>query len=350
MRQKILIVEFHRYHDEVLPSWCRAFHDLGFEVHVLMRKENWRKNAFVWSAKPNKAIVFQPWLRVLLKISTAFLSLLRYRLVVFNTVEPSFMLKIAQRFHGRMIATLHNGHLVHNDRQYSDALKQGFPFFSLAEFISAEFLGNPIRTLFPYYLSDQIPHPEAGSVRFCVQGNFEYGRRNYSSLIKALQRFERHSLEDFQVIFVGQVNPANFEHFQRAAAECGVLDTMQFVTGSVGYSEYFRHITSCHYLLTLLDPDDPTFEVYYRNSASSSISMSVGLGVVPIMDSTLAKLYGLDDIAITYPANQDLYEAMEQALKLSEQDRLERVGRLQKFRAEKLEQNAINLKTFLDGH
>jgi hypothetical protein len=346
---KALIIEFHRYHDEVLPSWSRAFHDIGWEAHVVTRKTNWTKDAFAWTERPDKRLVFQPWQRFLLKKGMPNLFFFGYDAVVFNSVEPPFLLEVAKRFRGRVLAVVHNAHLVASDPTYAEAARSKVSFFALADFIAKGFLGGPARTLFPYQLSSRPARPQPGTVRFCVQGNFEYGRRNYPSLLQVLQRFKDEGLKNFEVVFVGNVNPRDLEKFQKAGTEYGVLDELRFVNGGLAYADYFERITSCHYLLPLVEPDVPALEAYYRDSASSSLSMAIGLGVVPVMDRSLAQLYGLSDIALTYSPAETLYAAMRLALELTERDRLERVQALGRLKETRLAQNAANLKTALEG-
>lgn len=348
-RKKALIVEFLAYHDEVLPSWVRAFHDLDYEVHVLTRKENWAKDAFAWTRRPDRTLVFQPWQRFLLKQGLPNLFFRGYDAVVFNSVEPTVLLDVARRFHRRASAVIHNANLLSSRPEFATAVRRGLPFWALAEFIAQGYLGGPDRTLFPYYLSDKAVRPAPGPLRFCVQGNFEYGRRNYPSLLEVLKRFKAEGRNDFEVVFVGNVSPRDFDLFQRAGAEYGVLDKLRFLKGGLKYQDYYSHIASCHYLLALVEPGVPDLQAYYRYSASSSISMAVGLSVIPVMDRSLAELYGLQKIALTYSPAETLYAAMSEALQLSDDDRKRRIDSLAKFRDARLAQNAANLKSFLDS-
>lgn len=344
---KALIIEFHRYHDEVLPSWYRAFHDIGYEVHVLTRKQNWIKNPFAWTDRPDKCLVFQPWQRYWLKKGLPNVFFFGYDVVVFNSVEPPFLLAAAKGFRGRVIASIHNAHLVTTDPLYNEAARDKPQLFALADFIAKEYLGGPERTLFPYYLSQRQPNPQPGTVRFCVQGNFEYGRRNYPSLLQVLRRFKDEGRRNFEVVFVGNVDPRDFEKFQKAGEVYGVLDQLRFVNGGLRYDEYFEHIAACHYLLALIEPGVPSLDAYYRDSASSSMSMAIGLGVVPVMDRALAVLYGLEDIAVTHDSEETLYGGMRQALELGDSKRVVRVRALEGLREARLARNAANLKTFL---
>jgi len=348
MARRVLILELNNYHDEVLPTWCRAFRELGFRVDVLTSRANWKKNVFALTEKPD-SLRWQRLFRVFLKKGLAFLLRWRYTVIVFNSVEPAEFLRFAGRFGKRCIGVLHNAALVTRDPEYSRTLREGpTVLWSLADFVSERYLGGTQHTLFPYHLSDRSVSP-GDTLTFCVQGHFEYGRRNYDSLLQALRRLKDDGVSGFRVAFIGKVKPHDFERFRAAAESLEVMEFLQFFSSGLAYGEFFSQIAQCHYLLPLLEPGIPAHEGYYKDSATSSISMAVGLSVIPVMERKLAELYGLTEIALTYSLDETLYQAMSVAIGLSEADRRDRVARLAAFRGQRLKQNTENLRAFLDS-
>lgn len=325
-RQKALVVEFHNHHDEVLPSLCGVLEALGYEVTVMTTAQNLKKDAFclVSEARPKRFIVLGPWRRAALHAGLGKLLIGGYDLVVYNSIEPVRLLQLIQKIGARAaLGVIHNGILTRSDPRYRALLAQpGFGLLALERFVSEKYLGTPKRAIYPYFLSSQ-ELPKAQKALFCVQGTFDYNRRNYETLLTALREFKERGETGIAVRFIGNVRSNDFHHFVSRCQEFGVEPMVEFLRGGHDYRSYFAQIAECSFLLPLLEPGVSAIQPYFDSTASSSVTMGVGLGVIPLVHEELAELYGLHDASVTY-GSRSLYQAMSEATRLSS----ERVGAL----------------------
>jgi len=85
------------------------------------------------------------------------------------------------------------------------------------------------------------------------------------------------------------------------------------------------------------------FEPYFLDKITSSISMAIGVGNIPLTPSEIGQLYDLGQLAIDYQ-DGGLSQAMNTALDLSVSARQRMVGEVHSKRARLLEASLVNLE------
>jgi len=313
--KRAILVELNRYHGEVLPSLVYYLNSLGYWVDILTTADLILLDPFVYSQ--NLDCKIEP-------ISNSFSQFNwqhkvdQYDILVWNSIEPEKHLDLVSNVHAPTLAIIHNGsRLLSTEYKnfFNDKNRQALV---LSPHLQDYIANNGLTTnwIFPSYFSD-IPHSgQHKSVSFCVQGKMEFKRRNYMSMIKATKSIVRNKeSKSFHVKYIGKSD--SFEGFllRSLIKLYGLTDYTRYSNQVSLYKEYLKELSVSDFLCPLID-DSKKYRSYYCEKASSSIPISIGNGIIPILHEKFAKLYHLENIAVCY-SNSKLENALRDALNLT---------------------------------
>ena len=348
---KVLVIEYHDYHDEILPSFVRGLRVLGHSADVMVSRECEARGIFTLldeSESADRRILDVRW-KALLKAGFAGMLSAGYDAMILNSAEPEGLLRKFFRTRRRFIATVHNGELLQKNETYAHAVRtmRILPLV-LAAFISRRCFGNDRRAFYPYYFGHVMQNkcPNRLSIFFVFREVSNSRRRNYISLLNALVEAKRDGVNNFRVEMIGEIRGTDYELFYEYATEAGVAHYLIQKGGGHQYSEYLSSICSADFILPLLDKGSSAYMPYFRFKQTSSIAISIGLGIIPVLDPGLADLYGLGSCAIR--CGQGLYNGLRQAMELTTADRIKLRKNLTNIREHFLTISVSNLKTALE--
>ncbi len=309
---KCALIEFNYYHDETLPSLVYLLNRIGIVPDVYLPVRAARKDPFAYARSLRWRRFFTDGLWAVRGTPSRFL---RYEFAIFNSVEPPSVLHRAAANNVPTLAVLHNADLPAAHSEYAAYFSSPARRPIVLWGYIAEALGSRLdaRWIAPVYLGD-TPQPPSrrGPVTFCVQGNLEYSRRNYQSLLQAVSAL-RHERRDFKVSVVGRSDGLDGLAFKREVARADLGRFFSFTSGEIGYRDYFARVAAADFLLPLIDASSERYSPYFRCKLTSSMSLAIGLGVVPIAHTRLATLYRVAEGGLTYE-DGGLADAMRQAL------------------------------------
>jgi hypothetical protein len=201
----------------------------------------------------------------------------------------------------------------------------------------------------PVYLGD-VPHPTERSdrVNFCVQGNIAFDRRNYESLVAATEQLLGAGESSFRITFVGRSDTPDGLAFRARLARSAASAVTDFTAPSIPYRDYYSILAGSDFILPLVDTSTPEYSYYFVDKATSSLAVTIGLGVVPVLQSRLAQLYEVSDSGICHEDGQ-LAEAMSQALVLGSKETLRLREGLAKRREALLAETVANLRRAVEA-
>jgi hypothetical protein len=306
------LIEFNHVHDQILPTQVYLLNRLGIRPDVYMAAQAIRNDAFVYAEglEYRRLRTDGWWWRIRGTPS----RLARYDLVVANSIEPLGVLGRVAAIGLPTVGVLHNADLIY-EPIYADYFRgRGRVPLVLAKHVASSLSPvGAVEWIAPVYLGEPAPRTRADHRwRFCVSGNIEFSRRNYAALLHAVADL---SLErsDFVVTCLGRADwdgPA----FRAQIADAGLERFFEFSESEISYGRYFSEAAGADFLLPLLDTSSCVFAPYFRTKVNSSLLMAVALGVVPVVHSAFARLYGLGpDTAILYE-DDPLVDAMRRAL------------------------------------
>jgi len=299
---KCALVEYNYYHDEVLPTLVYVLNNLGISVDVYAPRRTRRNNPFVhttglsYSLRDSDGLFF--------KLIMERRQFRRYDFLLLNSLEPKWILERVAGIPIPIIAVMHNGNLITADPDYG----RFFALFGrkplvLAKHIS-DFLSEAIvaRWVSPVLLGRVRPAKvdTPGQVRLCVQGNLEFERRNYESLLDAIGQLRARGVKDLKVMIIGRSGTNDGLIFREQIRKRNLVSCFEFSKGELPYKNYYEFIAKANFLLPLVDTTSGHYRPYFLDKVTTSVLVSIGMGVIPIIHEQLADLYGIKSESVTY--------------------------------------------------
>ena len=336
------LVEFTVAHGETLPTFVHLLNSLGVDVDVYARSPILESDPF--GQCPGLRCTVADLDDVITRARIRLRHFGQYDFVLANSAEPKPLLARLAAIRAPLIGVVHNAVLLDEDEGYRSFF--GSPSrrpLALGRHVTSS-LDDPadLRWVAPVHLLERREPTGVRWHRFCVQGRIDLRRRDYWGLLDAVEELKTSGVDEFEVDLVGGDRALDGVRLRRSIRQRG-LDTL-FTThdGPFRYGECFRRISSAGFVLPLVDSTSPLFRPYFEDKITSSISMALGTGSIPVMHQRLAELYDLVDLAIGYP-DGGLAAAMKTALELSEEARLRMAERIDQKRQWLLDESLDNL-------
>lgn len=341
------VVEFNKVHGELLPTLVLLLNLQGIEVDVFASYRVMANNPFTLT----KGLNYRSFLisRLAFRMLSSLGFFHRYDFLIFNSLEiygsdPTWLQRTISRWKGSpVLAIVHGPSAVGSWAMFSPTKA---PLVLSALSAKTLPLGSESSWIAPVFLASTEQTAErSGPARFCVPGNISADRRNYAALIDAVGELTRSGHRDFVVSLVGRSATDGQAIKERIHAE-GLQHYFEFHDSDIPYAEFYFQVARSHFILPLIDRTSAKFHCYYEGTVTSSLLLSLGFSIVPVLERDLAELHGVAKGAITY-SSQGLAGAMKLALQLAEPRRIEMRGFLAAARERLLEESDANLRALV---
>lgn len=303
-KNSVLIVEPNSYHGEILPGFVKYFQDLGFNVDLLLRHENFEDNPFINVKNINIFSLSANKIKEVLK----FQKINNYEFLFISTT--SYMEK--QGFQGyyldylnylpktkRGILQVEHTFDENNKKRELDYLKQN-RLFTLSGFDNTLMLN-------PHYFAQIEPnHEKIKKTKFLISGHWAKGNE---LLIKTVEALAKEGLENFEIRVLG-----SRIHIPKE------LKKYFKILGYVKFKTLYEELKNIDFILPMLDEFDENHKHYLTGTTSGSKQQSLGFLKPLLINEKFAKEYGFNNKnSIVYREN-NLLGSMKNAIKMS-QDR-----------------------------
>jgi hypothetical protein len=340
------IVEFNWWHDEVIPTLVHALNRMGFFVDVYMPRKAISADAFAFARDLRYEILPTDGLGAAARGTPARRR--RYDLTIANSIEPDVVLRKVDRIPGPMLAVVHNAGRIGSDPEFAaffDSPRR-FPIVLWDHLAACLPAGSPGTWAAPVYLGEVPPQERtADETNFCIQGTLSFSRRNYGSLLAAVETLGGAAAESMRLTFAGESDFPDGRAFRSSLPARG--PKMEFTAPWVPYMELYRAIAASDFILPLIDTTAATYAPYFIDKMTTSLAVGIGLGIPSVIHSRLAELYGVADASICYE-DGGLAEAMARAMAMPESERSLLRERLRERRDALLDANEANLRAAVD--
>jgi glycosyltransferase involved in cell wall biosynthesis len=215
-----------------------------------------------------------------------------------------------------MLVVLHNGYALIANSEYDGLRNKGAhsvvvlskhiqKFLAQREIVSYRI--HPSLGLKAEFVDDCQKHAST----FCVQGYINFDRRNYDSLLTAASKLKEKNVQcNFKI--VGRLGRQS-RIMQERISELAVSDYFTFIGDAVSYQDYYRAIGSCKFLLVLVDDSRMIYRPFFEDKCTSSLSIALGLDVIPVVNSRFAEAYDIAECSVPYESD-DVYSGIVSAL------------------------------------
>lgn len=307
---KVLIVEPHPYHQEILPCFVKYFQELGYNVDCYIRRECRHSHVFCkMPHKPNiKYYDHEKLCEILSDCS-------RYDYVFFSSFE--FMDKNFQGKITDFLGYIPNAkygimgchHTLSNIKDYNsvDFVKNN-KIFSCSGF---KYNNKVVPMLAPiYYGGFTGAHKLKEKRKFIVVGAVTSYSKNHNLLFETAEKLINDKYKNFQITIIGKGKlkiPYKFRKYIK-------------FKGAVPFNKMFKFIEKSDFYLPLMDLQLQDHLRYLTNCCSGSRNLVLGFNKPCLINNVFGKAYKFNETnAILYNEN-NLYDAMVKALQISETD------------------------------
>ncbi|GEM_PF-5145754 len=342
---KCALIEHNFYHQETLPTFAYLLNKLGIKVDVYTSREGIKNNVFYYCSNLRYSLKRSD--KLTFKLSAKIKKYKDYDFIIINSLEPKSIMFEASKLHIPTLAVVHNANLLIEDHEY-------ISFFSTANRIPIVLAKHIVSYLNKQIKASWIAPLYLGSFKnittrrpiFCVQGNLEYSRRNYDSLIESVESLLSDGIDHFIVMLIGRNNTLDGTVFKKKIHKRNLSRHILLSDKNLSYRDYFNMIKKAQFILPLLDRTSEKYNPYFSYKITSSISIALGSSLIPIVHKDLAKLYEIEDSSFIYN-DGELYKAMKKAIYSDKETLNSKRRHLKKLRENMLNISQKNLKISL---
>jgi len=365
MKKRAVVLEFNRYHGEVLPSLVSLLNGLGFSADVYVHPDLLARNPFAGLTHLDFKVM--PIERDSLDMALWKDRLSVYDVLVLNTFQPDETIREFAEIGMPMLLVVHNGRvLLESEFCREHIIPRHREVLVLSPHVASFLKKNGVDStwIFPGLFAARGELPlergdpptgdldgleEVGPARrtFCVQGRIEPKRRNYESIVTAARKLRKRGFRNFSVKILGKHTSKGGARLRRTVLLRGLHRYFSFSRSVSGYDDFYRELRASTFLCPLIDRENGSYRAYFEDKASSSIPSAVGNHVIPVIHEELASIYGMDRCAITYRDGM-LAEALETALELTPSEMTARRSELSSLRNAFMVQSERNLEGALN--
>ncbi len=340
----VLIIETNGVHSILLPTICKYFSDLGYNVHLATTAMNMATDVLSVCDVPQDK--FRSFTLSLSDYTNGlFLNMMtRYDYIFLCTGMNGTSFNVAEfyaknyinRYHRHNILYLE--HNIDNFQKYP-LLKQYLEnehVFALREY---DCQSKVIKELSLTYLGDTVNYPKHEIINFITVGRLKEDVKDYQELVNAVRQLVSKNIKNFYVTIVGQGEP----YFK---IDESLKQYFKF-RGELSYPQLIRELEDSDYILFLLHSHIKEHQRYKDKCVTGSTALMYGALKPALLEEDFAESYDLsDENAVLYQKGA-LSEAMEKAVLLSSDEYTRMVNKLKILRNEKIDQSVKNLELTL---
>ena len=319
--KKVLMLEPHPYHQEILPGFVKYFNDLGYSVDLLIRNECLGLNVFCrFKHKLNIRYYDVSEIKEILSDCSGydfiFFSSLEYEAEPFHGKYTDFLGFVPNTKYG--ILACH--HTLTNIGGYNSVeyFNQG-RVFSCSGF---KYEDQVVPMLAPiYYGKIEKKHKLNRKKEFIVVGAITDYSKNHNLLFDTVTKLLEQNIKNFNITVIGN-GALNIPKKLR-----------KYITfkGALSFDKMFKCMEKADFYLPLMDLGLENHLRYLTNCCSGSRNLILGFNTPCLINETFGMAYDFNsDNSIIYRDNE-LFEAMKKAIGLSKSDYLLMQNNLQKL-------------------
>ena len=350
-KNSILIIEPNNCHCECLPSYVRYFLQAGFNVDVFISEKNMKENSFINTHFPNDRFrIF--YFQKLYSLPSFFEFLNNYKYILIASLTYFGVINQDYGYYVRLLKenylekyNKNNLYLISHEVDYTEQTAEMEEYYKDKTFVLRPNIRKSSMTKdFPFIVptyfgefGDVRKNKKENYARFlCIGGAYKKNLRNYDTLLSTIKSLSINYANQFELIYVG--NPD--KDFEEKVKLNNV--NIRF-TGRVNFADLYKYVIETDFILFNIDKNSVEYERYLNKKISGSYSLSLGFLRPGIIDSKLSKAYDLDNCAITY-SDEKLYEAMEKAIKLKNNEYAEMEKHLNELNNTLRNDSLMNIK------
>lgn len=332
-KKSVLLIETNACHGEVISAYFQYFTDLGYNVDIIMHDFVYKEKHFTRHDMSNVNVYHchQTVMRKMFQSKRMNEYKAIFIMTPINTATGQSVLTFfpeLNRFKNLYV-------IAHNmpdiAREYKDFDKSHI--LGLGRKLGKHPSTNP--HLFGNVHKNHTRHKP---VTFITVGRIDPQIKNHTMLISTVQELVERGYK-FKVIVIGE---------GKMPAINDKIKPFIITPGRQISENMYQYMEQSDFFLTLWDKNDSTHDKYRTNLISGSPQLIFGFNKIPVIQKEFADFYDFDDTnAIVYQGN-NLTDAMEQAILMTDNHYTKLYQGLNKLSQEMYNESKNNLKKILE--
>jgi len=329
-KNSILIIEPNSHsHGEVLPYFVKYFLEKKYNVDVVISP--WldhMKALHMLNHKRLRKYTFNPLKNknfILKKIHKYKYIFFNSQIIYYNGEEVSIFkyYPYLNNYREKIYCIQH--HIEHLDK--NDIKNHTIILTELPNTNTDLLVANP-----HYFGNVKITQKNESCTNFIIVGSTEQKRKDFNLLFDAIYKLINIGVTNFHITHIGRGNIELPQNIEKYFSLKGYLD----------YKTMYEEIEKSDFILPLLNPDIKEHQRYIKNGTSGSFQLIYGFLKPSIIHKYFATTYHFDDNnSIIYETNENLYTAMNNAIKIPQKEYSALQENL-KIYADKIEKESLN--------
>lgn len=305
--KSVLIVEPNPYHFELQPGYCKYFRDLGYHVEVIAQPTLEEDSSYIKYENPPKQFYlstkYQKKALALVKIKDYDFVFLSTSVLWADNVRDSYINWLGFEPNGKYGFMMVEHNIIPYFKDYShDKYLSRNKIFSLAGQCDIPMLN-------PHYFGNIRIKPKNEKTTFAAVVN---EAKNIDFLFETCKSLINKKIENFQIIVTGRSVIKEIPED---------LQNVIKVTGSLKFEELWTIYENVDFILPMLNPEIKNQDRYKKGTVTGSWQIMMGFIKPLIINVIYTDYYKLNkQNSIIYNTNENLTEAIEQAIFLSQEN------------------------------
>lgn len=329
----VLLVETNGCHGEVISAHWQYFKELGYNVDILMHSFIYNENHFA-RQDTSDINIFHCHSTAMHKIFKSK-KMQQYKAIIIMTpMNYTFASQSVLEMFPELNKFDNLYTIAHNTRDIDNKYKNFNQkhIFGLGRRLKDFPCTNP--HLFGNIQKNPTKH---NPTTFITVGGINPKRKNHDILLSATQELVTKGL-DFKVIIVGDGKLKN------------IPDSIKnniIVTGRQISHNMFTLMESSDFFLTLWDKNNPDHNKYKTDQVSGSPQLIYAFNKIPLVQKEFADFYDFNDKNSIIYEDDNLADAMEQAILMNDKQYLKLYNELDKLSKSVYEESKQNIKNLI---
>jgi len=290
--KKIAYIEYNKVHQEIIPIFVYLAKINNIKIDIFLLNDNLNNNVFYYIDRNN----FNNFEVKSIDNLEKEIKKNKYDISILGSGETNLWINdfLNLNIPNKLIIRHNYTYYKYGDHKIKEIV--------LGEHILK--LNNNLISIYPIYFGN-FDYNLRKQNYYLIQGNLEYKRRNYLSLINCcLELKQRHILSDrVKFIILGRFSqftnkdyPVKLDgnDFLQRINNNNIKSYFEFVYDATEYIKYFEIINQCKYILPLID--ETYNHKYFQNKTTSSINIGIGFKQTFIINETIADVYKINGI------------------------------------------------------
>jgi hypothetical protein len=304
-KKKILIVEAHNFHEEVVKAQLDLI-DSKYELFLALNEDILKKglqlereNQFIIKSK-NRVMKFITLIELFFWIRSH-----KFDIIIFNTVEDRFT-KLLSAILPEKIKKVGIIHDLDNYRYYGEHINNFLVlskklFENLHKKISTD---KNIHYFYPliYSLKEQLDYTyyankEDAKIEICIPGKIEYSRRDYAGLVGLASKLKNPNIK---FILLGNITKDDGPKIYDMIKKKKLENRFEYFENFIPYDLFFKKIYNSDILFPLLTKKVKNYQKYKESKITAIFNLAYLFKKPLLLPKELAGDSEFKNFAISY--------------------------------------------------